>query len=150
MFYIHSLHLFHIYAHKFYSYELRVLDQWSISIDIASIWILFSFFQEFLTVIKYHLFWLIKKKKTANSPFFTSIHHHSIAYLVLIVFRTHFELMEFSTYTSCNKHLPLLIYWHILWSSSIFFFLFYSPFCCAPINHIMFKYIHLHIYIYKL
>jgi hypothetical protein len=31
-----------------------------------------------------------------------------------------------------------------------FFFRLYSPFCCVSINHIMFKYIHLYIYIYKL
>jgi hypothetical protein len=51
--------------------------------------------------------------------------------------------MEFNTYSSRSKHLPLLIYWHALWSSSIFFSLF--TVCCASINHIMFKHIHLYV-----
>lgn len=45
--------------------------------------------------------------------------------------------MEFNTSHSCNKHLPRLIYWHVLWSSSIFFRL-----CRASLVHIMFKCIH--------
>lgn len=49
--------------------------------------------------------------------------------------------MEFSTYSSRDKHLPLLIYSRALWSSSIFFSLF--TVCRASINHIMFKHIHL-------
>jgi hypothetical protein len=94
------------------------------------------------SIIHSHWLWLIKKKKTANSlPLI--LDYHSIVYLVLIVFRTYFELMEFSTYSSRSKHLPLLIYSHALWSSSIFFSLF--TVCCASINHIMFKHIHLYV-----
>jgi hypothetical protein len=53
MFYIHFLHSVpHIYTHKFYLYKLRVLDQWSISIDIRQ----YFFFQEFLTLTKKQLF----------------------------------------------------------------------------------------------
>jgi hypothetical protein len=95
-----------------------------------------------LSIIHSHWLWLIKKRKAANSLSFTS-DHHSIVYLVLIVFHTHFELMEFNTYSSRSKHLPLLIYSHALWSSSIFFSLF--TVCCASINHIMFKHIHLYV-----
>jgi hypothetical protein len=132
------------YAFQINKKILWTLDNTKIS-HYTSINIFFFFKCSWLqsSIIHSHWLWLINKRKTFNSLSFTLLPHHSSVYLVLIVFRTYFELMEFSTYSSRSKHLPLLIYSHALWSSSIIFSLF--TVCCASIKHIMFKHIHLYV-----